>query len=385
MLQGMKELTDNLNAAKEQKRLSDERGKVTTEATFVANFQSSSTNRTQQPSASPSSSFTSVPRSSHHVNGVRERAIVHEQSNILHSERNSNGYERDQQNKRALAAHGEQGEPPYNSPRKVEKAQPSFSSSSSPASTYQPEENLAAPPIPQYNPSGPEEFLLSNKPEYRQERKLKTNTYESFGDSEVEWVYPPSLNEYETVRDGPGVSNLRAPQVYEEIRDNGEESPPGSQAYAVVRDRGVNPVPSHVNESTMEMRSSSPPPPLPVRQHHDLSKTVSEPPQPSNKDINKDVSLANVPLRSKKRGGNQSFSPAQEPSPGGHVDQRHDNGGRKMKYEVGSAVSSPPAAVKDVADVITACAGLPTNGMCVHYTCMSMCMKAQPKGSHPSA
>lgn len=378
----MKELTDNLNAAKEQKRLSDERGKVTTEATFTANFQSSSTNRTQQPSASPSSSSTStsVPLSSHHLNRVGERAVVHEQSNVLHSERNgSGGYERDRQNKRALASRGEQGEPPY-SPRrgeqeqqkvsslyqqiaKVEKAQPSISSSLS-ASTYQPKEDFAVPPIPRYNPSGPEEFLLSNKPEYRQERKLKTNTYESVEDREIEWVYPPSLNEYETVREG--VSNHRSLQAYEEIRDNGE-SPPDSQAYAVVRDRGVNPLPSQANESTMEKRSSSPPPPLPVRQHHSLSKTVSEPPQSSSKDKHKEISLANVPLRSKKRGGNQSsFSPAQEPSPTGHVDQHHDNGGRKMKYEIGSSISSPPVAVKDVADVITACTGLPTNGKSVY-------------------
>ena len=375
----MKELTDNLNAAKEQKRLSNERGNVTTEATFITNFQSSSTSRPPQEVTIPPSSSTSVPHSSHDVNGVRERAVIHEQANVIHSERRSNGYEQDRHNKRTLASRGEQGGSPY-SPRregqeqqqasyssvlphqqraKKEKVQPSLSSFS--ASSYQPGEDLSVPPVPPYNPAGPEEFLLSNKPEYRQERKLQINTYESVEDKEreVEWIYPPSLNEYEVVREK--VSNPQAAQVYEDIRDNGG-SPPAPQAYAIVRDRGVISVPSQANESTVEKRSSSPPPPFPVRQHQGLSKTVSEPPQSSNKDKYKDISLANVPLRSKKRGGNQSYSPAQEPSPVGHMDQRHDNGKRKMKYEVGSAVSSPPAAVKDVADVITACAGLPTNG-----------------------
>ena len=398
--QGIKQLTDGLNAAKEEKRLARERGQVTTEATFMGNFQSSSTNRThhrhQQPSPSPPPSLS--PDSSRSpqetspsppppslwssssayappMNGVRERA-VRETREVVHSERKSNGYEQRQQSNRAVSSHkddvssnrnqrksGRAQAPPVPSPyrgqakaerRRFEETAPppippyqpreesspspvQSSSSSSSSTSSRKKEDI--PPIPPYNPAGPEEFLLSNKPEYKQERRMKINTYETVRERERS-PSPPPDNTYEVVRER--VSNPRAPANTTE-----------PQPYETTRERSL-----------------SPPPPVPVRQHANLSKTFSEPPtkSSSSKDKYKDISLASVPLRSKKRGGNQGAAPAQEPAPVGHVEQ--SSGGKKMKYNLHTSASSLPVPVKDVTDVVTACAGLPSNGERLYNFCI---------------
>ena len=419
----MKQLTDGINAAKEQKRIENERGKVTTEATFTANFQSSSTtNRTpQRPSASTytapngNSSWPSresnVPPTSRvaptTMNGVRERA-VQEQSNVLHSERksassSSNGYKQERNSGRGVVApatFSEQQEedededfsyysrkkqsrsppppPPVDQqqPARVEKKKKkkaikqTFSAPPPPVAPYQPREEIVqsspsssaysrrnkqdqAPPpaIPPYNPAGPEEFLLSNKPEYKKEWKKMTNTYESVLERESRSPPPPTdVAAYETVRER-GTAPLPTSAVY---RTSSKERKREASQLRVTNERSLE-------------RSTSPPPPVPVRQHHSLSKTVSEPPPSqkspttsSSRDKYKDISLADVPLRSKKRGANQVAATPQEPAPVGHVESSVS--GRKMKYDVSSAASSLPAPVKDVADVLTACAGLPSNG-----------------------
>ena len=419
----MKQLTDGINAAKEQKRIDNERGKVSTEATFTANFQSSSTtNRTpQQPSAStymaPNGNSSWLPKESNvphtsrvtptTMNGVQERAMQ-EQSNILHSERkpassSSNGYKQERNSGRGAVApptFSEQQEedededfsyysrknqpqppPPHpvdqqqlakverrkkkrtieqtNSapPPRVAPYQPREeivqSSPSSSAYSWRSEEDKAPPPaVPPYNPAGPEEFLLSNKPEYKKEWKKMTNTYESLPERESRSPPPPSdVAAYETVRErGTVPLPTRAAYRTSSSKEREREDP---------RLRITN-------ETSLE-RSTSPPPPVPVRQHHSLSKTVSEPPPSqkspatsSSRDKYKDISLADVPLRSKKRGANQVAAAPQEPAPVGHVE--HSGSGRKMKYDVSSVASSMPAPVKDVSDVLTACAGLPSNG-----------------------
>ena len=421
----MKQLTDGVNAAKEQKRLENERGKVTTEATFTPNFQSSSTtNRTpQQPSAStytaPNGNSSWPPKESNApltsrvvpstMNGVRERA-VQEQSSVLHSERNytsssSNSYKQERSSGRGVVAppifreqqeEDEDEDFSYNSRKKQSRSPPqppppyvdqqqhakverrkkkkaleqTFSAPPPPVAPYQPREGKVqsspsssyswrnkdeAPPpvIPPYNPAGPESFLLSNKPEYRKEWKKMTNTYESVQERESRSPPPPTdVVAYETVRErGTGPLANRAPYRTSSSGERGGEIPQLRIS----------------NETSLE-RSTSPPPPVPVRQHHSLAKTVSEPPSSrkspavsSNRDKYKDISLADVPLRSKKRGANQVATAPQEPAPVGHVEQR-ESGGRKMKYDLSSAASSLPAPVKDVSDVLTACAGLPSNG-----------------------
>ena len=413
--QGIKQLTDGINAAKEQKRLENERGKITTEATFTANFQSSSTtNRTQQPSAShpvPPTYYSSlspqndapawnVAPTSAGVNGVRERA-VQEQGSALHSERksapSSNGYKQERNSGRGVVApptfreqqrEDEEEDFSYYSRKKQSRSPPpldqqpakverrkkkkavkqTFSAPPPPITAYQPREESSpplglvqssssysrrnedeAPPpaIPPYNPAGPEEFLLSNKPEYKKEWKKMTNTYESVSERETVSPPPPEAATYETVR------------------ERGSAPLPTSAAYRTSKERGVVPQIRYTNETSRE-RSASPPPPVPVRQHHSLAKTFSEPPSSqkspasSSRDKYKDISLADVPLRSKKRGANQIATAAQEPAPVGHVEQH--NSGRKMKYNVSSGPTSLPVAVKDVSDVLTSCAGLPSNG-----------------------
>lgn len=367
------------------------------------------------------------------MNGVRERADIQWQSSALYSEIGQKSHDRQQ-----ATSLRQNEEVPYNSKRgghpkappevpppygrgqvkltknnvdesvpppvpqyrPREESRPPFvlTSSSPPPLPADGEDPYAPPPVPSYNPAGPEEFLLSNKPEYRQEWKKMTNTYESVGDRDSS-PSPPST--YEVVRErGP---RSQSPLPYEMFRDKssnptssvpqGRERDSGgvgrsstSEAvlqptYETVRgERYSNGQPSLLQPypggggggGVRELeRSTSPPPPVPVRQHHSLSKTFSAPPPKSpaanavaqSKDKYKDISLSNVPLRSKKRGGNQSGgSTAQEPTPVGHVEQGH--GGRK-KYDVNSTVSSIQAPVTDVSDILTACAGLPNNGRSV--------------------
>ena len=316
---------------------------VTTEASFTPNFQSGTSSRTQ-PSASPpptvvpptsswppqewtvSPFVAAVPPS---VNGFRERS-VQEQSGVLHSQRKvatSNSYEREGHDRRAVSPPREQQAhsylrrehsrsppppPPVRQQAKPEKTKmeeraPPQSRSIHPrgetpptmvrSSQSEEDHPPPPPPVPAYNPAGPEEFLLSNKPEYKQEWKKMTNTYESVGE------------------------------------------------------RGASP----------------PPPRVPVRQHHSRSETPpSEEPSSKStapsKNKYKDISTANVPLRSKKKGANQiATSAATIQEPVGHV-EHHQSEGKKMKYNVSAAAASLPVAVKDVSDVMTACAGLPNNG-----------------------
>ena len=174
--------------------------------------------------------------------------------------------------------------------------------------------------------------------------------------------------------------------TYESVPEKESTSSTDVAAYETVRERGTAPLPAYrtsssnergrgdvpqlrtTNETSLE-RSTSPPPPVPVRQHHSLAKTFSEPPSSQQKspasskgDKYKDISLADVPLRSKKRGAaNQVAAAPQEAAPVGHVEQREGKG-RKMKYDVSPTPSSLPAPVKDVSDVLTACTGLPSNG-----------------------
>ena len=458
-MQGMKQLTDDLNVAKEQKRLARERGQVTTEATFTMNFQSSSADRmARHPSASPppppapqpsvqssslwspqetsppppsswsssaayappppSSAGTTISTSANtsSVNGVKERA-VREKRDVLHSQRRSNGYsEPERQGRQGVGTttyiggdNEDEEEEEFSYKRKTKKSDRSQpppapvpyrhrvkkekrkvdESVPPPVPAYQPkeesappikssyshfrpdEEDVSMPPVPPYNPAGPEDFMLSNKPEYRKEWKMKTNMYEALGERES--GSPPPMNTYEEVRER--VTNQPAPpQSYKSS---------ARERKAAQQHQQVTPQPYEI----VRERSLSPPPPVPIRQHPNLSKTVSEPPPPksspsrssapsssssssNNKDKYKDISLANVPLRSKKRGGNQGAAPAQEPAPVGHVEPRQgggsssssSGGGRKMKYDVNTSPSSVPTPVKDVSDVRTACAGLPNNG-----------------------
>jgi hypothetical protein len=192
---------------------------------------------------------------------------------------------------------------------------------------------------------------LSNQPEYKKEWKKMTNTYESV--PERESTPPTDIPAYETVRER-GTAPLPSGAAYRTSSSSRERG-------------GAVPGLRISNETSLE-RSTSPPPPVPVRQHHSLAKTFSEPPTSQQKspassrgDKYKDISLADVPLRSKKRGANQVAAAPQEAAPVGHVEQR-ESGGRKMKYDLGSTASSRPAPVKDVSDVLTACTGLPSNG-----------------------
>ena len=230
----------------------------------------------------------------------------------------------------------------------VQSSPPSFSSSSY---SRRNEDEAPPPSVPPYNPAGPEEFLLSNQPKYKKEWKKMTNTYESVPEREA--TSSTDVAAYETVKER-------------------ETAPlPAYRTSSPSNERGRRDVPQlrTTNETSLE-RSTSPPPPVPVRQHHSLAKTFSEPPSSSQQkspasnrgDKYKDISLADVPLRSKKRGAaNQVAAAPQEAAPVGHVEQR-EGGGRKMKYDVSPAPSSLPAPVKDVSDVLTACTGLPSNG-----------------------
>ena len=340
------------------------------------------------------------------MNGVRERA-VQEQSSTLHSERKSNGYKQEQNSGRGVVApptfkeQQEQDEdedfsyysrkkqswsPPPAPPtsqqqpvakvegRKKKKAvKQTFSAPPPPVAPYQPRQGVVqssppsssssysrrnedeAPPpsVPPYNPAGPEEFLLSNQPEYKKEWKKMTNTYESV--PERESTSSTDVAAYETVRER-GTAPLLSSAAYRNSSSN-------------ERGRGEVPRLRVSNETSLE-RSTSPPPPVPVRQHHSLAKTFSEPPSSSQQksptsnrgDKYKDISLADVPLRSKKRGAtNQVAAAPQEAVPVGHVEER-EGGGRKMKYDLNPTPSPLPAPVKDVSDVLTACTGLPSNG-----------------------
>ena len=177
-----------------------------------------------------------------------------------------------------------------------------------------------------------------------------TNTYESVPDKATGGSAPPDVAAYKMARE-----RAEAP------------SPSSGVTLTDTKQRGEAPRLRVSNKKTKD-RSLSPPPPVPVRQHHGLSKTMSDPPSQkspssSSKEKYKDISLASVPLRSKKRGGTyQVATPPQEPAGMGHVEERES--GMSMKFDVSSPAtgSSRPGPVKDVSDVLTACAGLPSNG-----------------------
>ena len=204
----MKEIIQDVNEAKERKKHKEGQEQFTTESTFTPShtFSEPTRTRAQPTSAEPVREQSSSPQRESPEQLIQEEEIQWVQSPLTsgqdmtssHSkvptakpksqlDRTANGtskllFKREKSPPAAVVGTKYQS---HVEPSSTADVEPRFIPPSNRSRAVHSLEHSPPPPVPPYNPDGPEDFPLSNKPEYKIERKRMLNTYEPVDKEEV--------------------------------------------------------------------------------------------------------------------------------------------------------------------------------------------------------